>query len=111
MTLNLDKEINDIVAPVPTPKTNWLLIIATSLGTVLAVTIFVLWYAHTPAPPPQTLISKPVDMRIKGNPKSMIYHLPGCLSYNNIAPDNIEWFKTDEEAEDAGYRKAMNCPE
>jgi Metal binding domain of Ada len=86
----------------PAPKTNWLLIVVTSLATIMVVAIGVVWYAHR----------QPVSSHqpIKGNSKTLIYHESGCLSYNNISPDNIVWFNTEEEAEDAGYRKAYNCP-
>lgn len=43
---------------------------------------------------------------IKGNKNSMIYHLPGQRDYNKISPKNIVWFRSEEEAIAAGYRKA-----
>lgn len=46
------------------------------------------------------------DAKIKGHKKSRIYHLPGQQSYNKIKASNIVWFKSEEEAENAGYRKA-----
>lgn len=49
------------------------------------------------------------DLKIKGNKNSKIYHLPGCPNYNDIAERNIIWFKTKEEAENAGFRMARNC--
>jgi hypothetical protein len=52
--------------------------------------------------------TKEIDLRIKGNRNSMIYHLPGCASYSRTK-NNVEWFKTEEEAQAAGYRKARNC--
>lgn len=55
--------------------------------------------------PPKTETVK----RIKGNRNSMIYHLPGCASYNRIEDKNIVWFATNEEAEVAGFRMAKNC--
>jgi hypothetical protein len=61
----------------------------------------------------QTETTKPVKTetvkRIKGNRSSMIYHLPGCASYNRIEDKNIVWFATNEEAEAAGFRMAKNC--
>lgn len=41
----------------------------------------------------------------------MIYHVPGCLNYETISEENVERFETEEDAEDAGYRKARNCTE
>ena len=52
---------------------------------------------------------KPVDLKIKGNKNSKIFHLKGCPNYNDIADRNVIWFKTSEEAEAAGYRVARNC--
>lgn len=52
---------------------------------------------------------------IKGNIGSTgekIYHLPGCESYEktSIDPERGErWFCTEEEAIEAGWRKAKNC--
>ncbi len=50
-----------------------------------------------------------VDLKIKGNRNSKIYHLRGCPNYDDIADRNIVWFKTNEEAEENGYRMARNC--
>lgn len=55
------------------------------------------------------LAARVQDAQIKGNKNSMIYHLPGCASYNQISPRNVVWFRTEAEARAAGYRKARNC--
>lgn len=50
------------------------------------------------------------SMPIRGNRNSRVYHLPiGCPSYNAMSPRNIVEFATEEEAIEAGYRKAGNC--
>ena len=52
---------------------------------------------------------------IKGNINSsgeMIYHLPGCASYNVTKIDESrgeKWFCSESEALSAGWRKALNC--
>ena len=51
---------------------------------------------------------------IKGNISSggKIYHLPGCGSYEKTVIDETageKWFCTEEEAVQAGWRKAKNC--
>jgi micrococcal nuclease len=46
---------------------------------------------------------------IRGNKRSMLYHLPGCPSYNRISPANVIAFRSEEEAIRAGYKKAGNC--
>lgn len=44
--------------------------------------------------------------RIKGNRKSMIYHVPGGASYNKISERNVVYFNTEADAQAAGYRRA-----
>jgi endonuclease G, mitochondrial len=44
-----------------------------------------------------------------GNRKSKIYHLPGCPDYDRVSKENRVRFKSAEEAEGAGYRRAGNC--
>ncbi|SFE84840.1 thermonuclease family protein [Peptostreptococcus sp. D1] len=44
--------------------------------------------------------------KIKGNRKSMKYHVPGGMSYNKISEDNVVYFDTEQEAIDAGYIRA-----
>jgi len=48
---------------------------------------------------------------IIGNRNSKIYHLPGgvCASYDNVAKRNQQLFRTEAEAQAAGFRKAHNC--
>lgn len=46
---------------------------------------------------------------VVGNRRSMIYHWPGCPSYNQVSPANRVLFSTREAAERAGYRAARNC--
>jgi hypothetical protein len=56
------------------------------------------------------------DCDIKGNISSSgekIYHVPGCASYDKtvISPEQgEEWFCSEADARDAGWRKAYNCP-
>lgn len=52
---------------------------------------------------------------IKGNinaKKEKIFHSPGCGSYNNTVIDESageKWFCSEQEALNAGWRKALNC--
>ena len=48
------------------------------------------------------------DGRIIGNRKSLIYHVPGGASYDKVSLKNAVFFNTEEEAINAGYRKAKN---
>ena len=54
-----------------------------------------------PPPPEGTII---------GNRNSKKYHRPDCPGYRDMAEKNRIFFKTVEEAEGAGYKRAGNCP-
>ncbi|HEX8922293.1 MAG TPA: Ada metal-binding domain-containing protein, partial [Pyrinomonadaceae bacterium] len=54
-----------------------------------------------PAPPEGTII---------GNKGSKKYHRPDCPGYRDISEKNRVFFKTVEEAEASGYKRAGNCP-
>lgn len=47
---------------------------------------------------------------IVGNRNSMIYHRPDCPDYSKVSERNRVPFKSEAEAQTAGYRKAKNCP-
>jgi hypothetical protein len=53
----------------------------------------------------------PATGPIVGNRNSKIYHLPNCPDYSKVAERNRVPFKTEVEAQAAGYRKARNCPQ
>jgi len=42
--------------------------------------------------------------------KSKIYHLPDCPGYAGMNPASVVVFANEAAAEQAGYRKAKNCP-
>ena len=58
-------------------------------------------------PPAPAIAERPCV--IIGNKNSGIYHVPGCKSYDKVAPHNREYFCTEEAAQKAGFRKARNC--
>ena len=62
----------------------------------------------TPPSAPQSLIV--VEGAIKGDSNSKMYYLPDCPEYGWLSPKNIAIFTNEEEARQAGYRKAKNCP-
>lgn len=114
MSLDLNKEVDDIVAPVTEPKRNYQLIGISALATLLFAISFA-WFAgfiifQIPESGTQATdeLSK-VDKKIKGNKNSLIYHLPQCPNYGDISEKNIVWFKTEEDAKAAGFRMAKNC--
>jgi micrococcal nuclease len=46
--------------------------------------------------------------KIIGNIRSHIYHLPGQYGYDKVREKNRAYFKTEEEAQNAGFRRARN---
>ncbi|MDN2483911.1 endonuclease [Vibrio agarivorans] len=47
---------------------------------------------------------------VKGNKRSKIYHLSvGCPSFSSVSEHNAVSFDTEEEAIEAGFKKAGNC--
>jgi len=83
-----------------------------------------LWADASPVPPwefresgktAKAPVGKPPAMvvigPIIGNRNSKIYHLPNCPDFNKVSERNRVPFKTEAEAQAAGYRKARNCPQ
>jgi endonuclease YncB( thermonuclease family) len=79
-----------------------------------------LWTDPSPTPPwdfrrgktAKTQGVKPAATAIGpiiGNRNSKIYHLPNCPDYSKVSERNRVSFKSESEAEAAGYRKARNC--
>jgi micrococcal nuclease len=65
------------------------------------------------AAPASAAASQPASAaegEIKGNRRSMVYHLPTCPDYGRISAKNVVPFTTEAEAAKAGYHKAKNCP-
>lgn len=91
------------------PSTNWWMVAGVALITTSIVGAGAWGLGYLP----QNLIGQSsqssTDLRIKGNKRSRIYHLPNCPNYNDIAENNIVWFRTHEEAKKAGFRMAKNC--
>ncbi len=51
--------------------------------------------------------AEPVEREIRGNSRSKIYHCPGQAAYEEMEDSkNLVIFRTEEEAQEAGYRKA-----
>ena len=44
-----------------------------------------------------------------GNKNSSIHHVPRYPNYNDVAERNRVYYKTEAEAQSAGFRKARNC--
>jgi hypothetical protein len=50
------------------------------------------------------------NREVHGNKNSKIYHLPTCPGYAGMNPASRVTFPTEAEAQQAGYRRAGNCP-
>ena len=65
---------------------------------------------ETHAAPAGTPAASASGDNVRGNTRSKVYHLPGCPGFNAMSPANIITFAGEAEAQQAGYRKARNCP-
>lgn len=70
------------------------------------------------ARPPVAITQAPVDVSpraitlgglVVAARTGSVYYYPWCSGAGNIASQNERWFKSEEEAERAGYRPAKNC--
>lgn len=77
-----------------------------------------LWQDPNPTPPGEWRVEAKVERwgppppegTVIGNKSSKKYHRPDCPGYRDMAERNRVFFKTVEEAEAAGYKRAGNCP-
>jgi len=77
-----------------------------------------LWQDANPTPPGDYRVAvkvarwgpPPPEGTIIGNRQSKKYHRPDCPGYRDMAEKNRVFFKSVEEAEAAGYKRAGNCP-
>jgi deoxyribonuclease-1 len=71
---------------------------------------------HLVAPPPippgplSPALSTAGGGSVRGNKASKLYHRPDCPGYASIAERNRVELASEAEAQQAGYRKATNCP-
>jgi len=61
--------------------------------------------ASSPATP---LANAPGE--VHRNRKSKVYRVLGCKGYADMRPASVVLFATEAEAQQAGYRKAKDCP-
>jgi endonuclease YncB( thermonuclease family) len=77
-----------------------------------------LWQDSNPTPPGDWRVDvktkrwgpPPPEGTIIGNRNSKKYHRPDCPGYRDMAEKNRVFFKTVDDAEAAGYKRAGNCP-
>ncbi|TYR81809.1 thermonuclease family protein [Priestia megaterium] len=60
-----------------------------------------------PSSSQSTEINERCEGKIKGNKNSKVYHVPEGAHYNQTM-NNIQWFCSEEEAVEAGYRKSKS---
>ena len=53
--------------------------------------------------------TSPSTGEVRGNSRSMIYHLSHCPSFEDLNARNRATFGSEEKAVAAGYRRAGNC--
>lgn len=49
-------------------------------------------------------------MQVLGNKNSKLYHLAHCPGFSQVGEKNRRWFTSEGQAQDAGFRRAKNCP-
>jgi endonuclease YncB( thermonuclease family)/methylphosphotriester-DNA--protein-cysteine methyltransferase len=77
-----------------------------------------LWQDPNPTPPGEWRVEAkterwgeaPPEGTIIGNKNNKNYHRPDCPGYRSMAENNRVFFKSVEEAEAAGFKRAGNCP-
>jgi Metal binding domain of Ada len=80
-----------------------------------------LWSQQAPTPPwffrrgkfvkaPGATTPATAGGPIIGNRNSKVYHLRSCPDHSKVSERNSVPFKTEAEAQAAGYRKARDCP-
>ncbi len=47
--------------------------------------------------------------QVLGNKRSKLYHLSHCSGYGQVSESNRKWFDTEQQALDAGFKRAGNC--
>jgi deoxyribonuclease-1 len=89
--------------------------LALSIG-VLILLPAVAYTAHSPPYPRRSaavsfsaalMAQAPGD--IHGNKNSKVYRVPGCKGYASMRPASVVPFATEQEAQQAGYRRAKDC--
>lgn len=47
--------------------------------------------------------------QVLGNQNSKLYHLAHCPGFSQVGEKNRRWFSSEQQAQDAGFRRAKNC--
>jgi deoxyribonuclease-1 len=66
--------------------------------------------APSPVPAPPAPTPVPAVGAVRGNRASNVYHRPDCPDYDRISTRNRVEFGSEHDAQQAGYRRAGNCP-
>lgn len=46
---------------------------------------------------------------VLGNKRSKLYHLSHCSGFHQVSEPNQQWFESEQQALDAGFKRAGNC--
>src|SRR5262249_49747367 len=55
-------------------------------------------------------VTAAADGAVRGNRHSKVYRRTSCTGYAEMSPASIVRFTSEAEAQQAGYRKAKDCP-
>lgn len=47
--------------------------------------------------------------QILGNKRSKLYHLSHCSGFTQVSERNQQWFESEQQALEAGFKRAGNC--
>lgn len=47
--------------------------------------------------------------QVLGNKRSKLYHLSHCRGFGQVSERNQQWFESEQQALDAGFKRAGNC--
>ena len=50
-----------------------------------------------------------VSGQVLGNKRSKLYHLSHCSGFNQVSERNQQWFESEQQALNAGFKRAGNC--
>lgn len=55
------------------------------------------------------VLTQDASGQVLGNKRSKLYHLSHCSGYRQVSERNQQWFESEQQALDAGFKRAGNC--
>ena len=65
--------------------------------------------AAAPSIQPSIQATAQASGQVLGNKRSKLYHLSHCSGYSQVSERNQQWFDTEQQALNAGFKRAGNC--